>query len=109
MYQWILKQEGFKVSKTGYFVYVNGDQHFEDGMLENEIDKANMKFDVQLITYDGDCSWVEETIMKLQKCLHKKKCPSHSKSGFGPKAINSVSMQSYLMACRNTILSKSIV
>ena len=85
MYQWILKQEGFKVSKTGYFVYVNGDQHFEDGMLENEIDKANMKFDVQLITYDGDCSWVEETIMKLQKCLRKKKCPSHSKSGFGPK------------------------
>ena len=42
MYQWILRQNGFNVSNIGYFVYVNGDQHFEDGMLETEQDKARM-------------------------------------------------------------------
>ena len=85
MYQWILRQEGFNVSKTGYFVYVNGDQHFEDGMLNDEIDKANMRFDVQLISYDADDSWVEDTILELKNCLLMNECPRHADSGFGPK------------------------
>tara|TARA_B100000886_G_scaffold287223_1_gene211822 strand:- start:206 stop:1024 length:819 start_codon:yes stop_codon:yes gene_type:complete len=85
MYQWILRQAGFNVSRTGYFVYVNGDQHFEDGMLEDEIDKANMRFDVQLISYDADDSWVEETILELKNCLLMNECPKHADSGFGPK------------------------
>ena len=33
IYSWIMKRNGFNVSKDCYFVYVNGDQHFEDGML----------------------------------------------------------------------------
>ena len=85
MYQWILRQEGFNVSRTGYFVYVNGDQHFEDGMLDDEIDKAKMRFDVQLISYDADDSWVEDTILELKNCLLMNECPRHADSGFGPK------------------------
>ena len=85
MYQWIMRQNGFNVSNTGYFVYVNGDQHFEDGMLEDDIDKANMKFNVQLLSHEADDSWVEEAIMELKDCLHQKDCPPHSKSGYGPK------------------------
>ncbi len=85
MYQWIMRQNGFNVSPTGYFVYVNGDQHFEDGMLEDDIDKANMKFDVQLISHDADDSWVETAIMELKACLYEEDCPSHAESGFGPK------------------------
>lgn len=85
MYQWILRQEGFNVSRTGYFVYVNGDQHFEDGMLNDEIDKANMRFDVQLISYDADDSWVEDTILELKNCLLMNESPRHADSGFGPK------------------------
>jgi hypothetical protein len=85
MYQWIMRQNGFNVSKTGYFVYVNGDQHFEDGMLEDDIDKANMKFNVQLLSHEADDSWVEAAIMKLKDCLHQEDCPPHSESGFGPK------------------------
>jgi len=44
VYQWLLRQNGFKVSDTGYFVYVNGkrDKESFDGKLE---------FDVTLITY----------------------------------------------------------
>ena len=85
MYQWILRQNGFNVSKTGYFVYVNGDQHFEDGMLEESVNKANMKFDVQLLSYEADDSWVEQTILDLKNCLEQDNCPEHAATGFGPK------------------------
>ena len=85
MYQWIMRQNGFNVSKTGYFVYVNGDQHFEDGMLEEDVDKAIMKFDVQLLSYEADDSWVNQTIIDLKSCLLQENCPDHAKSGYGPK------------------------
>jgi hypothetical protein len=85
MYQWILRKNGFQVSNTGYFVYVNGDQHFEPGMLLKDEDKAKMYFDVQLVAYEGDSSWVEGKIEEIKKCLHQDKCPDHSQSGFGPK------------------------
>ena len=85
MYQWILKQQGFNVSNIGYFVYVNGDQHFQDGMLEEDADAANMKFDVQLISYFVNVSWIEPTLKKLKECLDSKTCPEHAQSGFGYK------------------------
>ena len=85
IYQWIMRQNEFNVSDTVYFVYVNGDQHFEDGMLKNEADHAVMRFDVQLIEYQGDDSWIEETIVKLKECLDQDHCPDHATSGFGPK------------------------
>jgi len=85
MYQWILRQNGFNVSNTGYFLYVNGDQHFENGMLEEGVDKALMRFNVQLITYEANDSWIEGKIMELKSCLHQEDCPPHTESGFGPK------------------------
>ena len=85
IYQWIMRQNGFNVSDSGYFVYVNGDQHFEDGMLKDKSDDAIMKFKVQLIEYKGNDSWVEETIENLNQCLNQDHCPQHSSSGFGPK------------------------
>ena len=85
MYQWILRQNGFNVSNTGYFVYVNGDQHFEDGMLEVSCDKANMRFDVQLIEYEGNDNWVPKAIEDLKACLSSDICPDHAPEGYGPK------------------------
>ena len=84
IYQWIMRENGFPVSDIGYFVYVNGDQHFEKGMLDKTNDRATMKFDVQLIEYEGNSSWVEKTIIDLKACLDLDVCPEHSKSGFGP-------------------------
>jgi hypothetical protein len=62
IYQWLFRRNGFKVSPTGYFVYCNGnaDAAAFDGKLE---------FDVKLIPYRGDDSWVEGTIVKLKQCL----------------------------------------
>tara|TARA_B100000123_G_scaffold200814_1_gene150902 strand:- start:2942 stop:3769 length:828 start_codon:yes stop_codon:yes gene_type:complete len=91
MYQWILraimkeKDKDYEVSNTGYFVYVNGDQYFENGMLDEDPKKATMKFNVQLLEYNGDDSWVENTIKEISKCLKSSECPEHSMTGFGPK------------------------
>ncbi len=62
IYQWLLRKNGLKVSNTGYFVYCNGktDKEAFDGKLE---------FDVDLLPYTGDDSWVENTIFEIKKCL----------------------------------------
>lgn len=65
MYQWLLRKLGHKVSSTGYFVYCNGktDREAFDGKLD---------FDIDLIPYTGDDSWVEGTLLDIKKCLDGK-------------------------------------
>lgn len=62
IYQWLLRQNGFTVSNTGYFVYCNGRRDAEafDGKLE---------FNIKLIPYTGDDSWVDDVIQKAKACL----------------------------------------
>ncbi|MFO0718900.1 MAG: PD-(D/E)XK nuclease family protein [Candidatus Paceibacterota bacterium] len=73
VYQWLLRQNGFKVSNTGYFVYVNGkkDKESFDGKLE---------FDVTIIPYTGSDNWIEKKLEDIKKCLESKNIP---KSGEG--------------------------
>ncbi len=68
VYQWLLRQNGYKVSSTGYFVYCNGqtDRKAFDGKLE---------FDITLIPYTGNDGWVEKTIVEAHKCLNGDKIP----------------------------------
>lgn len=68
MYQWLFRQNGFKVQKTGYFVYCNGrtDREAFDGQLE---------FDVKIIPYEGDDSWVEKVVERVHKCLMSNELP----------------------------------
>lgn len=61
-YQWLLRQNGHKVSDTGYFVYCDGD-------TDKEAFDAQLEFDVHVIPYEGDDSWVEETIEAAHRCL----------------------------------------
>ncbi len=69
VYQWLLRQNGYPVSDTGYFVYANGDKDREafDGVLE---------FDVTLIGYTGDDSWVEKAIFDIKNCLESDEIPA---------------------------------
>ena len=62
VYQWLLRKNGFIVSETGYFVYCNGDTDKEafDGKLE---------FDIKIIPYTGNDSWIEGTLVGAHKCL----------------------------------------
>jgi len=72
VYQWLLKKNGYNVSDTGYFVYCNGitDKKAFDGKLE---------FDITLIDYKGDTSWVEPKIKEIYNCLNLEKIPESSK------------------------------
>ena len=69
IYQWLFRKNGFKVSKTGYFVYCNGntDKDAFDGKL---------KLDIKIIPYEGDTSWVEPTILDAIKYLKSDKPPN---------------------------------
>lgn len=71
VYQWLFRKNGFKVAKTGYFVYCNGDADKEafDGKLE---------FDIKVIPYKGDDSWVEKALIDAKKCLINSNIPKHS-------------------------------
>jgi len=68
VYQWLLRQNGYKVSNMGYFVYCNGkkDRKAFDGKLD---------FDVTLIGYEGNDSWVEQALLDAHKCLNQDKIP----------------------------------
>ncbi len=68
IYQWLLRKNGFDVSDTGYFVYANGrrDRDAFDGKLE---------FDVAVIPYSGDDSWVDGALTEARRCLERKEFP----------------------------------
>ena len=68
IYQWLFRRNGFKVSGTGYFLYCNGktDRAAFEGKLE---------FDLKLIPYAGDDSWVEGAIEEAYDCLMRENLP----------------------------------
>jgi len=68
IYQWLLRQNGFKVNKTAYFVYANGD-------TDKPAFGNKLEFETRLIPYKGDDSWVEPTLKKIKKCLDSNKIP----------------------------------
>lgn len=68
IYQWLLRQNGFTVSDTGYFVYANAskDEVAFDGKLE---------FEVTLISHTGNAAWVEGTLRDIKACLDSDAVP----------------------------------
>lgn len=69
VYQWLLRQNGHKVSNTGYFVYCNGN-------TENESFDAKLEFDITLIPHEGNDDWVEQAIIDAHKCLNAEQVPT---------------------------------
>ncbi len=62
IYQWLFRQNGYKVSPVGYFVYCNGKR-------DRAAFDAKLEFDIKLIPYTGDDSWVEGVVVKAWDCL----------------------------------------
>lgn len=62
IYQWLFRQNGFKVSDTAYFVYANGN-------TDKEAFDSKLEFDVSVLAYQGQTGWVMEVIDDLHKCL----------------------------------------
>lgn len=63
IYQWLLIQNGLKVSNTGYILYCNGN---------NNESRFNGKLDFRqtLHAHEGDNSWVYNTISRMYDCLN---------------------------------------
>lgn len=75
-YQWLLRKNGFTVSDTGYFVYVNG---------KTDVDAfdSKLEFDVKIIPYTGSDEWVEDALMRAKQCLSADAIPeSHDDCDF---------------------------
>ena len=68
IYQWLLRHNEYKVSDTGYFVYCNG-------ITDKKAFDAKLEFDVTLIAYEGNDSWVEKAIKDAHKCLNGDSIP----------------------------------
>lgn len=62
VYQWLLRQNGFKVSDTGYFVYCNGRMDLD--VFDNKVE-----FRTKIIPYTGSDAWVEPTLAAMKECL----------------------------------------
>ncbi|MCX6737032.1 MAG: PD-(D/E)XK nuclease family protein [Candidatus Parcubacteria bacterium] len=63
VYQWLFRKNDFIVSPTGYFVYCNG-------QTDKEAFDAKLEFDIKIIPYQGDDSWVENTLKDIHTCLN---------------------------------------
>ena len=68
VYQWLLRNNGFKVSDTGYFVYCNGKK-------DRAAFDAKLEFDIKLIPYTGNGDWIEPTINEIKACLVSDEVP----------------------------------
>jgi hypothetical protein len=62
IYQWLLRMNRYPVSRTGYFVYCNG-------QTDREMFKGKLEFDITLIPYNGDNSWVDKAVNDIYACL----------------------------------------
>jgi hypothetical protein len=68
VYQWLLRKNGFDVSTTGYWLYVTAtkkQQAFE-GVLH---------FEQNLVSYEGDTSWIEPLLEKIKATLDAEELP----------------------------------
>ena len=73
VYQWLFRRNNFDVSTTGYFVYCNG-------KLDREAFDAKLEFDIDLIPYEGNDSWVEKALLDIRTCLMQDVPPKPAKA-----------------------------
>jgi len=69
VYQWLLKQNGFKVSSTGYFVYANA----KIGETAEFAD--TLTFETTLVPCEGDTAWIDDIITSIHATLESDKLP----------------------------------
>jgi CRISPR/Cas system-associated exonuclease Cas4 (RecB family) len=63
MYQWLLRQTGFKVSDTPVISYI------ATARADRESFDAKIDFDIDILPYTGESSWVEKALFEIKECL----------------------------------------
>jgi len=76
VYQWLLRQNGFQVSDTGYFVYTNGRMDL-DGFNDR------VEFVTKLIPYKGDDGWIESILIRMKQCMESDDMPPVGQAAMG--------------------------
>lgn len=69
VYQWLLRQRGFKVSDKAYFVYTNARQdlpEFGDKLI----------FITKLVPHTGETEWIEPALARAARLIARTKVPS---------------------------------
>lgn len=68
IYQWLLRQNGFNVSSTGYWLYETATKKADtfDGVLH---------FEAALIAYEGNTDWIESTLYQMKDALDDVELP----------------------------------
>ncbi|HEU5004883.1 MAG TPA: PD-(D/E)XK nuclease family protein [Candidatus Saccharimonadales bacterium] len=77
VYQWLLRSNAFKVKNVGYFLYTNA-------RLDADKFGDKLEFKTKLLDYEGDDSWVEQTIFKMKECLDSDDMPEVGKNVMDP-------------------------
>jgi hypothetical protein len=72
VYQWILRQNDFKVDKTAYLVYANAQK------TPAAFD-AKLDFEMTLLSHPGDTSWIEPALLDARRCLEAARPPAPKK------------------------------
>ena len=71
-YAYLLKLNKFKVFKTGYWILCNAREESQKTFGN----KLNFKID--LLSYDVNTDYIEDTLVELEKCYNSEKIPSPS-------------------------------
>ncbi len=76
VYQWLLRQNGFDVSNTGYFVYTNA-------RIDLEGFGDRLEFQTKVIPYTGSDAWIEPTLVAMKACLEASTMPEVGTAAMG--------------------------
>jgi CRISPR/Cas system-associated exonuclease Cas4 (RecB family) len=76
VYQWLLRHNGFKVSKRGYFVYTNGRIDL-DGFNDR------VEFRTKILPYDGNDAWVAPILERMKAAMDSDDMPGIGTAAMG--------------------------
>ncbi|MDQ5963593.1 MAG: 1 protein [Patescibacteria group bacterium] len=76
IYQWLLRQNNFTVSDTGYFVYATGNPNKDafDGVVE---------FETHVFPHHGKSNWVDSVLNEMKACMDRDEMPPVGTAAMG--------------------------
>ena len=68
-YAYLLKLNGYKVYKKGYWALCNA------GRIDQKVFDSKLNFKIDLLSYDLNTDYIEDTLVELEKCYNSTKIP----------------------------------
>lgn len=62
VYQWLLRGNGFDVSDTAYFVFVNARR-------DRPSFNRSLEFTMQILPHEGSVGWIDDALIAARECL----------------------------------------